>query len=189
MQYVVWGGDGAPFGGAKADGLRGLAQGEVLTLEGPWTLGNTSLAFVQDDAELARLPSPSGVQAFAVEGINEPGGGEAFVIAAHRMLDAAAFRPYAEAIPAMLEQFGVRSLARGGKVTPLAGGLAPDRGVVLEFPSAQSVLDFYTSSIYAPLLALRLRTTDPRFIVITRSGIIPPEVRQAADAYLRSKPR
>ncbi|MCC7347879.1 MAG: DUF1330 domain-containing protein [Variibacter sp.] len=187
MQYVVWGGAGAPFG--PANGLRVLASGEVLELEGPWTLGSTTLAYAADDRAVATLPSPAGAQAFAVEGIEAPGEGEAFVIAAHRMLDPVAFRPYAEAIPGLLEQFGVRSLARGGKVTPLAGDLVPDRGVVLEFPSVAAVIDFYFAEIYAPLLDLRLRTTDPRFVVVSRAGTISPELRRKAETLLRARAR
>jgi uncharacterized protein (DUF1330 family) len=175
----------------QARGVRLLADGGLLELEGPWTLDSTRLAYVEDDAALARLSAGEwgGGCAYAVEGLAEPGAGNAFVIAAHRMLDAEAFRPYADAIPDMLQRFGVRSLARGGKVTPLAGGFAPDRAVVLEFANVEAVISFYTSDRYAPLLDLRLRTTDPRFVVVNRAGPIPETVQHAAEAYLHSRQR
>jgi uncharacterized protein (DUF1330 family) len=103
------------------------------------------------------------------------------------MLDPESFRPYGAAIPELLQRFGVRSLARGGTVTRLAGEFAPDRGVVLEFPSVEAVVDFYTSEVYAPLLKLRLRTTDPRFVVLSRSGAIPAQVRERAQAFTRAR--
>jgi uncharacterized protein (DUF1330 family) len=189
MQYVIWGAAEFPTELTPMNGVEPLATGEMLVLEGPWPLGSTALAYCADDASLAPLPPHASTTsgAFAVEGIDAPAQGGAFVIAAHKMLDPNGFRPYGEAIPSMLRSFGVRSLARGGKVTPLAGTFVPDRGVVLEFPSVEAVVDFYTSEVYAPLLKLRLRTTDPRFVVLSRSGTIAPAVRQRAEAFVRAR--
>lgn len=191
MQYVIWGAAQFPAELTRMNGALPLASGDMLVLEGPWPLASTALAYAANDAALANLsPHASGTAgAFAVAGIDEPGDGGAFVIAAHRMRDAEGFRPYAEAIPGMLERSGVRSLARGGTVTRIAGAFAPDRGVVLEFPSVEAVLDFYTSPDYAPLLDLRLRTTDPRFIVLSRNGTIPAPARKRAEAFLRERAR
>jgi uncharacterized protein (DUF1330 family) len=168
-----------------------LADGELIVLEGPWPLGETSLACVEDESALDSVKklARNGSSAFAVEGIAPPANGGAFVIAAHKMLDPVAFRPYAETIHDLLTRFGVRSLARGGKITPLAGSFAPERGVVLEFASPEAAMDFYTSEIYAPWLALRLRTTDPRFAVMARKGKIAASTRQAAQDYLATHPR
>jgi uncharacterized protein (DUF1330 family) len=189
MHYVIASGESAASAVVRRADMRCIADGEMLVLEGPWTLGPTVIGY----SDAAEAPTPfdpiAGLNAYAVSGFAPPGDGGAFVVAAHRMLDPVAFKPYAEAIPAMLAQFGVRSLARGGTVTPLAGSFAPDRGVVLEFPSVEAVLKFYTSDVYAPLLELRLRTTDPRFVVIARSGTIEPAARKAADDYLRGKGR
>jgi len=192
MHYVIASGDTAATAAVtQQPGVKRIADGEMLVLEGPWTLGPTALGFC-DAAEPPRplaAASGSNLTAYAVAGIDTPADGGAFVIAAHKMLDPVAFKPYAEAIPAMLASFGVRSLARGGTVTPLAGGFAPDRGVVLEFASVDALLDFYTSDIYRPLLDLRLRTTDPRFIVMARSGAIPAAARARAEEFVRSRQR
>jgi uncharacterized protein (DUF1330 family) len=193
MQYVIWGAAEFPAELTRMNGAMPLAAGDMLVLEGPWPLGSTALAYVADDDVLATLPPHASTTsgAFAVAGFEAPGDGGAFVIAAHRMLDAEAFRPYAEAIPGLLKSFGVRSLARGGTVTRIAGAFAPDRGVVLEFPSVEAVVEFYTSPVYAPLLDLRLRTTDPRFVVLARDGKIPAPARERAEAFLaaRARPR
>jgi uncharacterized protein (DUF1330 family) len=189
MQYVVWGAAELPAELSRANGVQPLASGEMLVLEGPWPLGATALASCSNDAALASLPAlPSAASgAFAVEGLNAPAGGACFVIAAHKMLDPEGFKPYAEAIPGMLESFGVRSLARGGKVTRLGGDFVPDRGVVLEFADVQAAVNFYTADAYRPLLELRLRTTDPRFVVLSRNGVIPKSAREKAEEFLRSR--
>lgn len=191
MHYVIASGDTAATAAAmQQPGVRRIANGEMLVLEGPWTLGPTVLGFcAAAEPPLPLAASGNNLTAYAVAGIDMPADGGAFVIAAHKMLDPVAFKPYADAIPAMLASFGVRSLARGGTVTPLAGGFAPDRGVVLEFDSVDALLDFYTSDIYRPLLDLRLRTTDPRFIVMARSGAISAAARARAEEFVRSRQR
>jgi hypothetical protein len=60
--------------------------------------------------------------------------------------------------------------------------------VIIEFPSAADAVAFYVSDVYAPLLAIRHATTDPRFVVVARSGPLPADVRAAAESYLRSHP-
>jgi uncharacterized protein (DUF1330 family) len=190
MHYVIASGDGAASAVLQQRSVKCIADGEMLVLEGPWALGATALGYSEADAPPAPLAAAgASLNVYAVEGFAAPGDGGAFVIAAHKMLDPAGFKPYAVAIPDMLAQFGVRSLARGGTVTPLAGSFAPDRGVVLEFASVEAVLDFYMSEAYAPLLDLRLRMTDPRFVVVARYGTIAPETRSKADAFLRSRGR
>lgn len=66
-------------------------------LEGPWPLGETIIARVDDDAELGALRTDkAGFDGYAVEALAEPGAGEAFVVAAHHVRDTAGFSPYAE---------------------------------------------------------------------------------------------
>src|SRR5262249_2937344 len=112
---------------------------------------------------------------------------EAFVIAAHRMRDPDGFRPYAEQVAAVVQRFGGRFLARAGRVTPLGGDFVPERAVIIEFPRADDAMAFYVSDVYAPLLRIRHATTDPRFVVVARSGALPTAARAAADSYLRSQ--
>ena len=63
-------------------------------------------------------------------------------------------------MPDVVRSFGGRFLARAGKVTPLAGAFVPERAVLIEFPTAGDALAFYTSERYAPLLKIRLATTE-----------------------------
>ena len=78
--------------------------------------------------------------------------------------------------------------ARGGAVTPVCGSFAPDRLVLMEFPSADDVAAFYFSAAYAPLLQIRLKATEPRFVLVNRSGRLPERTRQTiADGLARGQ--
>jgi uncharacterized protein (DUF1330 family) len=163
-----------------------VAQGDAMVLEGPWPWNSLVVARVDDatvEAALAR-----GVGGYAVVAIAEPSAGEAFVVAAHRMLDLVRFRPYAEQVGAIVERFGGRFLARAAKATMLGGDFLSERAVIIEFPTAADAVAFYVSDIYAPLLTIRHATTDPRFLIMARDGAIPAAARATAESYLRSHP-
>jgi uncharacterized protein (DUF1330 family) len=153
-------------------GCRVIADGEAVSLEQPWDFGAPLIALLDDGVDLAALKKP-GVTAFTVEGALPPGEGKAFAIGAHRIRDAEAFKPYIARVPDVIAPYGCRYIARGGAVTPLCGAFAPDRLVLMEFPSADDIAAFYFSDAYAPLLRIRLTATEPRFVVLARSGALP----------------
>jgi uncharacterized protein (DUF1330 family) len=84
--------------------------------------------------------------------------------------------------PGVVQSFGGRFLVRGGAVTPLAGAFVPERVVLTEYPDAAAALAWYTSDAYAPLLTIRLATTEARLVIMARSGGLPAEVHAAAAA-------
>jgi uncharacterized protein (DUF1330 family) len=165
-------------------GCRVVADGEMASFEQPWSFGAPVIAQVEDGADLAALKAKPGVTAFLVEGIEPPGEGQAFAIGAHRMRDAAAFKPYIARVPAVIAPYGCRYIARGNAVTPLAGSFAPDRAVLMEFPSADAVVAFYFSDAYAPLLRIRHAATEPRFVLLARSGALPSSARRVIMDHL-----
>jgi len=168
-------------------GCRVVADGEFVSLEQPWDFGAPLIALVDDGADLAALKKP-GVTAFTVEGQLPPGEGKAYAIGAHRMRDAEAFKPYIARVPDVIAPYGCRYIARGGAVTPLCGAFAPERLVLMEFPSADDVVSFYFSDAYAPLLRIRLTATEPRFVLMARSGALPESARRAvADGLARGR--
>jgi uncharacterized protein (DUF1330 family) len=175
MRYLVASGLSAA---QLPKGCHLVAGGESISFEQPWSFGAPLIALADDGADLAALKS-STVSAFLVEGIEPPGAGEAFAIGAHRMLDAEAFKPYVARVADVSKDFGCRYIARGGAVTPLAGSFAPDRAVLMEFPSADEVAAFYFSDAYAPLLRIRLSATEPRFVLVARAGALPDRTRRA----------
>jgi uncharacterized protein (DUF1330 family) len=156
-----------------------VVDGEAISLEQPWSFGAPLIAQVDDAADLKALKSKPGVTVFLVDGIALPGGGQAFAIGAHRMRDAEAFKPYIARVPDVIKDYGCRYIARGGAVTPLCGSFVPDRAVLMEFPSADEVAAFYFSAAYAPLLQIRLKATEPRFVLVARSGALPERTRRA----------
>jgi uncharacterized protein (DUF1330 family) len=164
-----------------------VAQGEAIVFEGPWPLHAPLLACVEGATALADIAAANELDGYAVEAIAGPGGGEAFVIAAHRVRDPDGFRHYAGQVAAVVQSFGGRFLARAGKVTALGGPFLPERAVIIEFPAAADAVAFYVSDIYAPLLKIRHATTDPRFVVLARDGAVPAAARATAEDYLRSR--
>jgi uncharacterized protein (DUF1330 family) len=173
--------------GRLPDGCRLIADGEMISFEEPWTFSAPLIARLDDAANTQTLRASlgPGINAFVIEGLEEPGEGRAYVLGGHIMRDMERFKPYAEAVPAVVKSFGGRFLARGGKVTPLSGAFVPERVVLIEFATADDALRFYVSDRYAPLLKIRLATTEARLVVLARSGDLPAHVRTAAEAYLR----
>jgi uncharacterized protein (DUF1330 family) len=154
-------------------GCRLVAGGEAVSFEEPWSFGDPLIARLDEGADVSALKSIVGADAFLVEGILEPGEGRAFCIGAHLMRDPEGFKPYAAGVPGVIKNYGCRYLARGGTVTPVTGSFVPDRAVLMEFPDADEAVAFYFSEAYAPLLKIRLRTTDPRFVLMSKAGAIP----------------
>ena len=186
MHFVVL---SKPVPSAMLTGLRVGADGEMISFEQPWSFGAPVIALVDDGARLdairAGAAATPGLNAFAVEGLEEPGSGQAYVLGGHIMRDMERFKPYAAAVPEVLKSHGGRFLVRGGKVTPIAGSFVPERVVLIEFANAEAALDFYVSDDYAPLLKIRLTATEARAIIQARSGDLPASVHVKAAAYLR----
>jgi uncharacterized protein (DUF1330 family) len=183
MQYLVT--DRSAIDRALIAPSQVVARGEKIEFEGPWPWGSPVVARLED-AALRDIRTGS-LDGYAVEALAVPGSGEALVIAAHRMRDLAGFKPYAEQVGAVVERFGGRFLARAGKATVLGGDFVSDRAVIIEFPTAADAVAFYVSDVYAPLMKIRHATSDPRFLVMARSGALPAEARAAAESYLRAR--
>jgi uncharacterized protein (DUF1330 family) len=189
MHYLVMGRtDRSPREFALAH-CRTVAKGQFISFEQQWILGVPLIARINDGAQLdeIRAQIPAGCNAFAVEGMAEPGDGQAFLLGAHTMRDMGHFRLYAERVPDVVQRFGGRFLARASTVTPLAGEVVADRVVITEYPSAADVVAFYVSDDYAPLLKLRLATVNARLVVMARDGALPEAARKRAEDYLRRR--
>lgn len=76
-----------------------------------------------------------------------------------------AYAEYVESVPEIIELFGGRFLVRGGDPFVLEGRWSPERLVVVEFPNEETLRAFYDSPEYAPLKAIRQRTTNSRLVV------------------------
>ena len=90
----------------------------------------------------------------------------AYIIADIDVFDPEGYAEYRAKVPAMIAAHGGRYLTRGGAVEPLEGPWAPKRCVILEFPDMQRARDFFHSTDYAPLKAIRERTARGSLVIV-----------------------
>jgi uncharacterized protein (DUF1330 family) len=76
------------------------------------------------------------------------------------------YAQYVEKVRPIVERHGGRYLARGGKITPLAGAWNPDRVILIEFPSAEHVERWWSSPEYKAIVGLRESATQARAIIV-----------------------
>jgi uncharacterized protein (DUF1330 family) len=89
----------------------------------------------------------------------------AYVIVDLDVHDAGAFEEYRKQVPAVIERYGGRYLARGGRSEAVEGDWQPRRVVLLEFPSWDRAMEFYRSPEYRPLRDLRLRSARSKIVL------------------------
>lgn len=94
-----------------------------------------------------------------------------YLIANIKVTDPEGFERYRAGVPAVIAQYGGRYLVRGGAMERLENAEGFNRVVVLEFPSLDALRVFYFSPEYAPLLKLRLETTESQAVMI--EGYVP----------------
>jgi len=73
---------------------------------------------------------------------------------------------YRAGVPATLEPYRGRFVARGGKTDVLEGTWEPGRIVVLEFPDVQAARDWYASPAYQAILPLRTRNCETGMLLV-----------------------
>jgi uncharacterized protein (DUF1330 family) len=89
----------------------------------------------------------------------------AYVVANVRVEDPERYAEYVAQVPATIERYGGRFLARAGRAERLEGAVEPARFVVLEFPSYEAAKAWYESDEYRPLLELRQQTSTGDLIL------------------------
>jgi len=90
----------------------------------------------------------------------------AYLIANVDVHDAAQYDAYRQQVPASIERFGGRYLARGGSIELLEGVWPVKRLVIVEFPSKERAIAWWSSDDYAPLKALRQATADSQLVIV-----------------------
>jgi len=88
----------------------------------------------------------------------------AFVIVEIEVRDPEDYENYKSLVPASVEAYGGRFLARGGTIESLEGDWAPERIVVLEFPSLERARQWWASPEYSDAKAIRMRAARSRMI-------------------------
>lgn len=91
---------------------------------------------------------------------------KAYLVLDFSVHDLRGFMPYVSAIPAFIEKHGGRYLVRGEAPISREGDWAPERMVVLEFPSRQSAEAFLADPAAQSLFEMRRRTTESKLILV-----------------------
>jgi len=95
-----------------------------------------------------------------------------YLVVESRVRDPAAYAQYIEKVGPIVEQYGGRYLVRGGKVTSVGGGWAPERMIILEFPSDENVRRWLSSPEYREIAPLREQGADTRAVLV--EGVADP---------------
>lgn len=76
------------------------------------------------------------------------------------------YSEYTKLTPSIIEKFGGRFMARGGKNETLEGAGAKGRVVVIEFPSYERAREFYNSMEYQTAKKVRAGAATVQFILV-----------------------
>ena len=90
----------------------------------------------------------------------------AYVIANVRVLDPETYKEYVKQSPTSITAHGGRFLARAGKAEALEGEVAPNRVVILEFPSYERAREWWNSEMYRLPKALRQSASEASLILV-----------------------
>lgn len=90
----------------------------------------------------------------------------AYVIIDIKVQDSAKFEDYKKKAPPSIAAYDGKYLVRGGAVETLDGTWAPERVVVLEFPSRARAREWYNCEMYAEAIKLRHASATSQFILV-----------------------
>jgi uncharacterized protein (DUF1330 family) len=90
----------------------------------------------------------------------------AYLVLDFSIRDVPGFMAYVEAIPAFIEKHGGRYIVRGVEPTVMEGEWAPERMVILEFPSRENAKAFLGDPAAQALFDVRHRTTISKLILV-----------------------
>jgi uncharacterized protein (DUF1330 family) len=94
----------------------------------------------------------------------------AYWVARSKINDAAAYKKYTDRVPAIIERFGGKVLARGGRFQILEGPQKFHRFVVIEFPSLEQAVACHRSAEYQEAAAFRGGGAGEVELVIVEGG-------------------
>ena len=90
----------------------------------------------------------------------------AYLVLDFSVKDRAGFMPYVRAIPDFIAKHGGRYIVRGEAPSVMEGDWAPERLVILEFPSQDAARAFLADPEAQDLFAVRHRTTVSKLVLV-----------------------
>jgi uncharacterized protein (DUF1330 family) len=90
----------------------------------------------------------------------------AYVIVDIDVHDLVGYDEYKKLAPAIVESFGGKYLARGGRTEILEGDWSPNRLVILQLESVRQAKKWVDSPEYSEARKMRLSTTNSKMVVI-----------------------
>ena len=91
---------------------------------------------------------------------------KAYLVLDFSVHDLPGFMPYVSEIPAFIEKHGGRYMVRGEPPSVMEGEWAPERMVILEFPSRRDAEAFLDDPDAQALFAIRHRTTASKLVLV-----------------------
>ena len=91
---------------------------------------------------------------------------KAYLVLDFSVHDLPGFRPYVSAIPSFIEKHGGRYIVRGAQPTIMEGEWAPERMVILEFPSRDNAKAFLADPEAQSLFRRRHQTTTSHLVLL-----------------------
>lgn len=90
----------------------------------------------------------------------------AYVLVQVEVTDPEAYREYAQGAAPIVERYGGRFLARGGRYETLEGDWQPKRVVIIEFPSFEQAKAWHDSPEYREVRPIRERNAKTQFLTV-----------------------
>ena len=90
----------------------------------------------------------------------------AYVIVDIVINDPDKYERYRTLAPPSIAAYGGRYIARGGRTRLLEGTRQPNRVVILEFPTFERAVEWWSSPEYAPAKALRQECAEAEMVVL-----------------------
>ena len=91
---------------------------------------------------------------------------KAYMLVQVDVSNAQQYAEYAKQTPGIIEKFGGRFLARGGRTVTLEGAPARSRVVVVEFPSFERAQEYYNSQEYQAAKKARAGAATAQFVLV-----------------------
>lgn len=91
---------------------------------------------------------------------------KAYLVLDFAVRDLEGFRPHIADVPALIARHGGRYIVRGAVPTTIEGDWAPERLVVIEFPSRTGAEAFLGDPDFKELAKIRHRTTTSKLVLV-----------------------